>query len=73
MNDAGPEGRIVERTRGQPDLAYDGVVVAIPLAYVAGLVAWWAVGLDPHVALGGSSVLAAGALADALFVHPPSG
>jgi len=73
MSDPEPEERIADRTRGQPEhIDYGDFIAAIPLVYVTGLFVWWSLDLQMHLALAGSSLLAIGALVDALFLNPPT-
>ncbi|MFB6206822.1 MAG: hypothetical protein ABEJ05_09900 [Haloglomus sp.] len=58
---------------GQLDHVDHGDLVAsIPLVSLPGLVVWWVFDLQMHLALDGSSLLAVGALAEVLFLNPPT-
>ncbi len=51
---------------------YDVVLVAIPLAFVLGFAATVALGVSVQRSMTVASVLGAFAVADALFINPPS-
>lgn len=71
MSDPGPAGRIVDRTRGQPDgSGYALLLVALPLVYGAGPVVRWLFGLQFSLAMGGSSLVAVGVLIEVLASIP---
>jgi hypothetical protein len=50
---------------------YDLVLVAIPLAFLATLLGHVVTGVSIELAIAGASLVAATAVTDALFLHPP--
>lgn len=73
MADDTPSGRLVSTTvRGATATREDFVLLAVPSlllpAFVVGIVTF----VPLPAALGIASVFAAGVLADAVFVHPPT-
>lgn len=51
---------------------YDMVLAAIPSVFVVGILVGNVLSLPTNVAIAGASLAASLALADALFVHPPT-
>jgi hypothetical protein len=50
----------------------DAVLVTIPAVFVAGWLLWSLLGVRFYLSVGGSAVLAAAVVGDALFLNPPT-